>query len=180
VPEGGTAVDLRRTSWDYLVGSDLVYNEAGSCCLPRVMAALAGPRTRILYCHTKHRFDLLDAELFEQLAVCGLEAEEVGKGACSSGACSLWRSWLRRCPELHCCADPFLDAHRQHGCYPRPLCPTINAPACRFGSLGRRLRRARRRRSFRLLSSSLTSGLPSTEYPKQHRRPHSPHRSHEA
>ena len=32
----------------------------------------------MLYCHTKHRFDLLDMEFFEQLEACGLACQEVG------------------------------------------------------------------------------------------------------
>lgn len=71
--------DLRATRWDFIVGSDLVYNEVGSRCLPRVLAALAASGTRVLYCHTKHRLDLVDLELFQQLQVCGLHAEEVGR-----------------------------------------------------------------------------------------------------
>lgn len=59
-------------------GSDLIYNEVGSRCLPRVLGALAGPVTRVLYCHTKHRYDLLDLEFFEQLDACGLDCQEVG------------------------------------------------------------------------------------------------------
>lgn len=31
-----------------------------------------------MYCHTKHRFDLLDMEFFEQLDACGLACTEVG------------------------------------------------------------------------------------------------------
>lgn len=68
--------DLAAVGWDFIVGSDLIYNEVGSRCLPRVLAALAGSTTCVLYCHTKHRYDLLDAEFFEQLAACGLEAWE--------------------------------------------------------------------------------------------------------
>lgn len=31
----------------------------------------------MLYCHTKHRYDLLDMEFFENLAAAGFECEEV-------------------------------------------------------------------------------------------------------
>jgi predicted nicotinamide N-methyase len=90
-------IDLQGTAWDLCLGSDLIYNEVGSTCLPRVLAALAGPSTCILYCHTKHRFDLLDLEFFQNLEACGLECKEVG-GACRGtcwGAC-----WMlaRGCP----------------------------------------------------------------------------------
>ena len=45
--------DLAAVPWDFIVGSDLIYNEAGSRCLPAVLAALATPHTVVLYCHTK-------------------------------------------------------------------------------------------------------------------------------
>ena len=41
------AVDLREERWDAILGSDLIYNEAGSRCLPRVLAALARPHTLV-------------------------------------------------------------------------------------------------------------------------------------
>lgn len=44
---------------------------------PRPMAI---PPKQMFYCHTKHRFDLLDMEFFEQLEACGLCCEEVGAG----------------------------------------------------------------------------------------------------
>lgn len=80
--------DLRATTWDFILGSDLVYNEAGSRCLPRVLAALSSRGTRVLYCHTKHRLDLLDLEFFQQLEACGLRAREVGGGAHCGGTAS--------------------------------------------------------------------------------------------
>lgn len=55
--------------------------QVGSRCLPRVMAALAGSSTRILYCHTRHRYDLLDAEFFAELEAGGLCCEEVRRAA---------------------------------------------------------------------------------------------------
>lgn len=41
------AVDLRSTHWDVILGSDLIYNEIGSRCLPKVLAALAAPDTQV-------------------------------------------------------------------------------------------------------------------------------------
>ncbi|PNH03406.1 hypothetical protein TSOC_010543 [Tetrabaena socialis] len=68
---------LAQQQWDFIIGSDLVYNTVGAVCLPRVMRALARPNTRILYCHTKHRFDTYDIQFFEELAACGLACSEV-------------------------------------------------------------------------------------------------------
>lgn len=52
--------------------------QVGSRCLPRVLGALVRFATVALYCHTKHRFDLLDMEFFQELQGCGLQCEEVG------------------------------------------------------------------------------------------------------
>jgi predicted nicotinamide N-methyase len=70
-------LDLETVDWDFIIGSDLIYNSIGSTCLPRVLAALARPATKIFYCHTKHRYDLLDMEFFEELTAVGLRWEEV-------------------------------------------------------------------------------------------------------
>lgn len=64
--------------WDLLIGSDLIYTEQGCRMLPQVMRQLATPgHTRVLYCHTRHRFDHLDLLLMEELARAGLLAREV-------------------------------------------------------------------------------------------------------
>ena len=64
--------------WDLLIGSDLIYTEQGCRMLPQVMRQLATPgHTRVLYCHTRHRFDHLDLLLMEELARAGLVAREV-------------------------------------------------------------------------------------------------------
>lgn len=77
--EGAAAapLDLAAVEWDFIIGSDLIYNSVGSQCLPAVLAALAGASTRVFYCHTKHRYDLLDWEFFEALEASGLACEEV-------------------------------------------------------------------------------------------------------
>eukprot|EP00892_Ulva_mutabilis_P000164 jgi/Ulvmu1/10148/UM006_0102.1 len=66
-----------RAQWDYIVGSDLVYNEAGCRLLPRVIAQLASPDTVVLYAHTKRRFEMLDCDFFSNLRSEGLAVEEV-------------------------------------------------------------------------------------------------------
>ena len=58
---------LLSTPWDFIVGSDLIYNEVGSRLLPRVILALSRPHTVTIYCHTKHRFDHLDIEFLDTL-----------------------------------------------------------------------------------------------------------------
>jgi len=68
---------LEAITWDFIIGSDLIYNEIGSTCLPRVLFALSSTQTQTFYCHTKHRFDLLDVEFFENLTAVGLKFEEV-------------------------------------------------------------------------------------------------------
>lgn len=66
-----------RGRWDFIVGSDLVYNEDGCQLLPRVFAQLSTPETVILYAHTKRRFEMLDSDFFQNLELEGLVVEEV-------------------------------------------------------------------------------------------------------
>lgn len=63
--------------WDVVLGSDLVYNEAGVRQLPRALAALAHPETTVLYAHTKRRFEHMDGDFFAALADAGLVWREV-------------------------------------------------------------------------------------------------------
>ena len=70
-------VELLSTRWDLVLGSDLVYNEAGVSMLPCVLAALAQPRTRILYAHTFNRFEFLDCDFLKALRAQGLRYREV-------------------------------------------------------------------------------------------------------
>lgn len=63
--------------WDFIVGSDLVYNEEGCRLLPRVFAQLASSDTVVLYAHTKRRFEMLDYDFFDNLQKEGLVVEEV-------------------------------------------------------------------------------------------------------
>lgn len=63
--------------WDFILGSDLVYNEDGTCLLPAVISRLASDNTCVLYCHTKRRFENMDYEFFDNLLREGLEYTEV-------------------------------------------------------------------------------------------------------
>ncbi|KAG2431210.1 hypothetical protein HXX76_009738 [Chlamydomonas incerta] len=75
---GGGGGWLSGVCWDLIIGSDLVYNEVGAVYLPRVLRALSRPgHTRILYAHTKHRFDTWDMRFYEELAAQGLSCAEV-------------------------------------------------------------------------------------------------------
>jgi hypothetical protein len=60
-------VSLSLESWDLIVGSDLVYCEAGVKMLPRVMRALCHKGTTILYAHTKKRYEMVDIDFFFEL-----------------------------------------------------------------------------------------------------------------
>jgi predicted nicotinamide N-methyase len=68
--------ELLRTQWDFVIGSDLVYNDAGMQMLPRVLNTLAQPETRILYSHTFNRFELLDRDFLEALTREGLQCRQ--------------------------------------------------------------------------------------------------------
>ena len=53
--EGG-GEHLREEEWDLIIGSDLIYNEAGVHMLPQVFKGLlSSGRATAYYCHTKHR-----------------------------------------------------------------------------------------------------------------------------
>jgi predicted nicotinamide N-methyase len=67
----------KETTYDFIIGSDLVYTEAGAACLPLVIKAHCRADTRVLYAHTRGRFEHLDMEFFDQLRASGLHVEEV-------------------------------------------------------------------------------------------------------
>jgi hypothetical protein len=75
--------DAQMIDVDFLLGSDLVYDESGVKILPRVIAKLLRTRCRktksgfMLYAHTKHRYDGMDVDFFENLEKEGLVCEEI-------------------------------------------------------------------------------------------------------
>lgn len=69
--------EVSQLAWDFIVGSDLIYNDEGVRQLPRVWAALATTPTQIYYAHTKRRFEGLDNDFMEELAKSALECTEV-------------------------------------------------------------------------------------------------------
>lgn len=83
--QGAAALEQLGTRWDYILGSDLVYNDAGAAAVPAVIAALLRrsdvvraaadadrPPTRVLYAHTLGRFEMLDLDFFDALRAEGL------------------------------------------------------------------------------------------------------------
>ena len=88
-----SASTLDSTAWDFVVGSDLVYDDAGVAMLPRVFrrlldnaanarAASAGRSERekkatAYYAHTKYRYELRDMDFFAEMSRCGLVMTEV-------------------------------------------------------------------------------------------------------
>ena len=66
-----------RSPFDVVLGSDLVYNDAGVYLLPRVFRALLrrsgqGAYAYALYAHTLNRFEFADHDFFEELTKAGL------------------------------------------------------------------------------------------------------------
>ncbi|CAE7235261.1 prmA [Symbiodinium natans] len=63
-----------QAQWDLLIGSDLIYSQAGVELLPRVLKEFARqwPSITMLYCHTLHRFDDFDLEFCRELRSQGL------------------------------------------------------------------------------------------------------------
>lgn len=72
--------------FDVVFGADLVYDEAGTKALPRVVAALLArnPEAKFWYAHTKHRYDGMDCDFFDELAARGLACREVREDGCPS------------------------------------------------------------------------------------------------
>ena len=74
--EGARRV-VQTTAFDLVIGSDLVYEELGMLSLVRVFAAVASRGVRILYAHTRYRFEMLDRDFFEALEQAGLDVVQV-------------------------------------------------------------------------------------------------------
>eukprot|EP00040_Diaphanoeca_grandis_P000719 m.16277 g.16277 ORF g.16277 m.16277 type:complete len:356 (+) comp10970_c0_seq1:199-1266(+) len=68
-------IDAKK--WDFIIGSDLVYNEDGVDMLPRVFDHLLTDDNVAYYCHTKHRYDDMDFDFLNTLKARGLVVEEV-------------------------------------------------------------------------------------------------------
>jgi hypothetical protein len=80
--------------WDAIIGSDLIYSEAGAALLPRVLRSLmdnfdkfhesdgASPplQQRVLYAHTRYRFEHLDRDFLAECAVLGLVLRRLSPG----------------------------------------------------------------------------------------------------
>ena len=92
---------LDSTAWDFIVGSDLVYDDSGVAMLPRVFRRLldnahanaraatdggeknaTGPPPAAYYAHTKYRYELRDIEFFAEINLLG------ALSACPGGDCS--------------------------------------------------------------------------------------------
>jgi hypothetical protein len=79
--------------WDAVIGSDLIYNEAGAALLPRVLrllmdnfeashdacgaGATPSAHQRVLYAHTRYRFEHLDRDFLAECALLGLVLRRV-------------------------------------------------------------------------------------------------------
>lgn len=72
-----TNLDAYSIEWDFVIGSDLVYNQDGTDLLPKVLARLTSSKTCVLYCHTKRRFEHMDYDFLEGLGREGLAYVEV-------------------------------------------------------------------------------------------------------
>eukprot|EP00039_Didymoeca_costata_P002408 m.60000 g.60000 ORF g.60000 m.60000 type:complete len:236 (+) comp11286_c0_seq1:176-883(+) len=75
--DSAASLDLLGQQWDIIVGSDLVYNDIGVAYLPKVISKLASKDTTTLYCHTKHRYDMMDHDFLLNCEKEGLDVEEV-------------------------------------------------------------------------------------------------------
>lgn len=77
-PVADARAALLSSCFDMVIGSDLVYEEGGMRALVQVFGALAESRdVKILYAHTRYRFEMLDRDLLEALAARGLDCVQV-------------------------------------------------------------------------------------------------------
>eukprot|EP00959_Pyramimonas_sp_CCMP1952_P111705 2336495-Pyramimonas_sp.AAC.1 len=67
----------KDSKWDIIIGSDLVYNEVGVKLLPQVLRNHMHAQSKVLYAHTKRRFEHYDFDFFDSLRANGLLVEEV-------------------------------------------------------------------------------------------------------
>ncbi|KAJ9473635.1 hypothetical protein DIPPA_22221 [Diplonema papillatum] len=73
---------ITSAPWDLVIGSDLVYNEAGSDMLPALLPKLLSRSSQreaplFFYAHTRYRYEDLDMSFYRNLAANGLRVAEV-------------------------------------------------------------------------------------------------------
>ena len=73
----GPFVAILSEAWELVVGSDLVYNEAGKAMLPRLLGRLLCSRggargVSMYYAHTLNRYEFYDRDFFAALEAQGL------------------------------------------------------------------------------------------------------------
>lgn len=81
---------LAAVPWDFILGSDLIYNDIGSRCLPCVLAALARPHTQVRNCRCA-----CCARWLQQRGVCGCarHACQVANGYSVLAVCNRFAGW---------------------------------------------------------------------------------------
>eukprot|EP01065_Artemidia_motanka_P022370 TRINITY_DN26560_c0_g1_i1.p1 TRINITY_DN26560_c0_g1~~TRINITY_DN26560_c0_g1_i1.p1 ORF type:complete len:262 (+),score=66.93 TRINITY_DN26560_c0_g1_i1:124-909(+) len=75
--EDSEATCTLRQHWDVVLGSDLVYEDAGVHLLPKVLASVVKSDTLCFYAHTRGRFEDKDMEFVSNLEEAGLSVREV-------------------------------------------------------------------------------------------------------
>ena len=71
-------MEVAAVSWDYVIGSELVYSYEGARLLPRVLKALLVKPTSIcFYAHSLNRFESIDEALLHEFTANGLNVEVV-------------------------------------------------------------------------------------------------------
>jgi hypothetical protein len=66
---------FKKTKWDFIIGSELVYSPITCKLLPECIKQLISPETRVYYAHNMNRFEALDLQLIENFRSCGLSVE---------------------------------------------------------------------------------------------------------
>lgn len=65
------------TTWDWIIGTELLYSHSVLTALTHAIDALAGAQTRVLYCHVPGRKPSVDDEMHAEFAARGLTLRPV-------------------------------------------------------------------------------------------------------
>jgi len=67
----------KDSKWDFVIGADLVYNDIGVHLLPCVIRSHLREGSKMVYAHTRGRFEHYDIDFFENLTAQGLRFREM-------------------------------------------------------------------------------------------------------
>uniref|UniRef100_A0A061SCC0 Uncharacterized protein n=1 Tax=Tetraselmis sp. GSL018 TaxID=582737 RepID=A0A061SCC0_9CHLO len=72
-----TEQKIASSNWEFVIGSDLVYNQTGVEILPEVLSHFAKRGSTVLYGHSLNRFDFMDVAFVQNLRDKGLKVKKL-------------------------------------------------------------------------------------------------------